>query len=182
MKSVCLTAQKSLVTPELPCPRLTECGGIVSLKSGAEGPGRQEGSGCEMSPFSGGCHTLSPRAPLLAGSRACQGCSRVLQLPVSPADRTPRGSGAGDYGERKAASGCRAGSLSRHQMALMALFCTAWGLPRVPAPAQPHSPARGEPALGTLTGGQCQGWAHPSTQTLALGVTFGGLGLVRAQL
>lgn len=71
-------------------------------------------------------------------------------------------------------SGSRAGSLSRHQMALMALFCTARGHPRVPAPAQPHTPARGEPGLGTLTGGQWQGRACPSTQTLELGVTFGG--------
>lgn len=101
MKSVCLTAQKSLVTPELPCPRLTECGGIVSLKSGAEGPGRQEGSGCEMSPFSGGCHTLSPRAPLFPSPRACQGCSRALQLPVSPADRTPVALGPGITGSEK---------------------------------------------------------------------------------
>lgn len=67
-------------------------------------------------------------------------------------------------------------------MALMALFYTAWGHPRVPAPAQPHSPARGQPGLGTLTGGQWQVRARPGTQTLGLGVTFGGQGLIRAEL
>lgn len=69
-----------------------------------------------------------------------------------PRRQNPRGSGAGDYRERKAVSGSRAGSLSRHQMALMALLCTAWGQPHL------HTP---QPGLGTLALGTAAGQGMP---------------------